>query len=165
MLTCRTGSRVINWRKWKTETYLHDDLRSALDLAIISIKSTSEPQDEVLKFISEAKKVEKVSREAMSNLGGKTEMEKLKGESWPGSLLSLMEALFNAGREFKFVTFNLTLVLLTDKIFEIGNRKKEITKPGQSTFLLQSMEVPVVAICTVTCHWDGSQSSSIEVAF
>ena len=55
-----------------------DDLCSALDLAIIFIKSTSEPQDEVLKFISEAKKVEKVSRKGISNLGRKTWMEKVE---------------------------------------------------------------------------------------
>ena len=55
-----------------------DDLRSALDLANSSVKSTIEPHDDVMKFISETKKVEKVFRKAISNLGKEKEMEQVE---------------------------------------------------------------------------------------
>ena len=52
-----------------------DDLRSALDLANASVKSTRETHDDVMKFISETKKVEKVFRKAICSLGKEEEME------------------------------------------------------------------------------------------
>ena len=56
-----------------------DDLRSALDLATEFIKSTSETHEDVRKFIGETKKVEKVFRKAISNLGKEGEKQQVEG--------------------------------------------------------------------------------------
>ena len=57
-----------------------DDLRSALDLANEFLKSTNEPNDhdDVMKFIGETKKVEKVFRKAISYLGKEKEAEQVE---------------------------------------------------------------------------------------
>ena len=52
-----------------------DDLRSALDLANEFMKGASESHENVEKFISDTKKVEKIFRKAISNLGKKEEMK------------------------------------------------------------------------------------------
>ena len=51
-----------------------DDLRSALDLANEFMKNASESHEDVMKFISETRKVERVFRRAISKLGKKEEM-------------------------------------------------------------------------------------------
>lgn len=55
-----------------------DDLRSALDLANAFRMSTDKPHDDVMKFISETKKVEKVFRRAISALGRSEEKQQLE---------------------------------------------------------------------------------------
>ena len=57
-----------------------DDLRSALDLANEFLRSTNEPNDhdDVMKFIGETKKVEKVFRKAISYLGKEKEAEQVE---------------------------------------------------------------------------------------
>ena len=55
-----------------------DDIRSALDLANEFMKSTSESHEDVVKFISDTKEVEKVFCKAISNLGKKEEMKQVE---------------------------------------------------------------------------------------
>ena len=93
-----------------------DDLRSALDLAIISVNSTSEPQDEVLKFISETKKVEKVSRKGISNLGRKTWMEKVEANQE-----TLCGLCFDGRIQIRYFQFDSSVAHRLTKNFEIGN--------------------------------------------
>lgn len=55
-----------------------DDLRSALDLANEFMKSSSESHEDVMKFISDTKKVEKVFLRAINNLGKQGEMKQVE---------------------------------------------------------------------------------------
>ena len=55
-----------------------DDLRSALDLANAYLTTTNEQHDDVDKFISETKKVERVFRKAISALGRSGEKQQLE---------------------------------------------------------------------------------------
>ena len=75
-----------------------DDLRIALDLANASVKSTSESNDDVTKFISETKKVEKVFRKAISNLGQEKETEQVEA-----SQEAYVKALSGLSLDGKFV--------------------------------------------------------------
>ena len=52
-----------------------DDLRSALDLANTYRMSSKQHHDDVVKFITETKKVEKVFRKAIANLGRSEEKQ------------------------------------------------------------------------------------------
>ena len=77
-----------------------DDLRSALDLANEFLKSTNEPHDhdDVMKFIGATKKVEKVFRKAISNLGKDKEMEQVEA-----SQEAYIKALSGLSLDGKFV--------------------------------------------------------------
>lgn len=55
-----------------------DDLRSALDLANEFMKSSSESHEDVMKFITDTKKVEKVFLRAINNLGKQGEMKQVE---------------------------------------------------------------------------------------
>ena len=75
-----------------------DDLRSAQDLANEFMKSTSESHEDVKKFISDTKKVEKIFRKAIANLGKKEEMQHVEA-----SQKAYEEALDGMPYEGKFV--------------------------------------------------------------
>ena len=75
-----------------------DDLRSALDLANEFMQTASESHEDVEKFISDTKKVEKVFRKAISNLGRKEEMKQVEA-----SQEAYEEALGGLSLEGKFV--------------------------------------------------------------
>ena len=55
-----------------------DDLRSALDLANEFMTSASEPHEDVMEFISATRKVERVFRKAISNLGKQEAMKQVE---------------------------------------------------------------------------------------
>lgn len=55
-----------------------DDLHCALDLANEFMKSADESHEDVMKFISDTRKVEKVFRKAISNLGKPEEMKQVE---------------------------------------------------------------------------------------
>ena len=55
-----------------------DDVRSALHLANEFLKSTNEEHEDVIKFISETKKVQKVFRKAISTLGRSEEKKQVE---------------------------------------------------------------------------------------
>ena len=57
-----------------------DDLRSALEPAIIYLKTEEETPDDVVQFINEATKVERAIKQAISSLGT-TDEKKLVKES------------------------------------------------------------------------------------
>lgn len=65
-----------------------DDLHSALDLANAYRTSTDEQHDDVVKFISETKKVERVFRKAISALGRSGEKQQLEAsqDAYEGAL-------------------------------------------------------------------------------
>ena len=73
-----------------------DDLRSALDLANEFMKSASESHEDVLKFISDTKKVEKVFCKAISNLGKKEEMKQV--EASQEAYENALDGLFYDGK-------------------------------------------------------------------
>ena len=69
--------RVQGYELEEMENYF-DDLRSALDLANEFMQSASESHEDVEKFIADSKKVERVFRKAISNLGKKEEMKQVE---------------------------------------------------------------------------------------
>lgn len=69
--------RVLDYELEEMENRF-DDLRSALDLANEFMTSASKPHEDVMEFISDTRKVERVFRKAISNLGKQEEMKQVE---------------------------------------------------------------------------------------